>query len=42
MERKQKELINNLNQTISKELKKPNGGNKKLIDALQKILDKAS
>jgi len=25
MERKQKELINNLNQTISKELKKPNG-----------------
>ena len=26
----------------AKELKKPNGGNKKLIDTLQKILDKAS
>ncbi len=37
-----KQLINNLKQTISKELKKPNGGNKKLIDTLQKILDKAS
>ena len=42
MARKQKELINNLNQTLSKELNKPNGGNKNLIDALQKILDKAS
>ena len=42
MTRKQKELINNISQTISKELKKPNGGNKKLIDTLQKILDKAS
>ena len=39
---KNKELINNLTQTISKELKRPNGGNKKLIDTLQKILDKAS
>jgi hypothetical protein len=37
---KNKELIKNLSQTISKELKKPNGGNKKLIDTLQKILDK--
>ena len=27
---------------IAKELKRPNGGNKKLIDTLQKILDKAS
>ena len=42
MARKQKELINNISQTISNELKKPNGGNKKLIDSLQKILDKAS
>ena len=40
--KKNKELIKNLSQTISKELKKPNGGNKKLIDTLQKILDKAS
>ena len=40
--RKNKELIKNLTQTISKELKRPNGGNKKLIDTLQKILDKAS
>lgn len=39
---KNKDLINNLSQTISKELKKPNGGNKKLIDTLQKILDKIS
>ena len=39
---KNKELRNNLTQTISKELKRPNGGNKKLIDTLQKILDKAS
>ena len=37
---KNKELIKNLSQTISKELKKHNGGNKKLIDTLQKILDK--
>ncbi len=41
MSTKNKELINNISQTISKELKKPNGGNKKLIDTLQKILDKA-
>ena len=41
-EMKNKELIKNISQTISKELKKPNGGNKKLIDTLQKILDKAS
>ena len=39
---KNKELIKNISQTISKELKKPNGGNKKLIDTLQKILDKVS
>ena len=39
---KNKDLINNLSQTISKELNKPYGGNKKLIDTLQKILDKAS
>ena len=39
---KNKDLKNNLSQTISKELKKPNGGNKKLIDTLQKILDKVS
>ena len=42
MAKKNKELIKNLSQTISKELKKPNGGNKKLTDTLQKILDKAS
>tara|TARA_Y100000768_G_scaffold37642_1_gene24623 strand:- start:60 stop:188 length:129 start_codon:yes stop_codon:yes gene_type:complete len=42
MKAKNKELINNLTQTISKELKRPNGGNKKLIDTLQKILEKAS
>ena len=42
MTTKNKELINNLTQTISKELKRPNGGNKKLIDTLKKILDKAS
>jgi len=42
MTKKNQELINNISQTISKELKKSNGGNKKLIDILQKILDKAS
>tara|TARA_X000001036_G_scaffold301896_1_gene281011 strand:+ start:304 stop:435 length:132 start_codon:yes stop_codon:yes gene_type:complete len=42
MKTKNKELINNLTQTISKELKRPNGGNKKLIGTLQKILDKVS
>ena len=41
MTAKNKELINNISQTIAKELKKANGGNKKLIDTLQKILDKA-
>ena len=39
---KNKDLKNNISQTIAKELKKANGGNKKLIDILQKILDKAS
>ena len=39
---KNKDLKNNISQTISKELKKPNVGNKKLIDTLQKILDKLS
>ena len=38
MKTKNKELINNISQTIAKELKKANGGNKKLIDILQKIL----
>ena len=42
MTAKNKEIIKNLTQTISKELKRPNGGNKKLIDTLQKILDKVS
>ena len=42
MTTKNKELINNLKQTISKELKKSNGGNKTLIDTLQKILDKVT
>tara|TARA_S200000501_G_scaffold339442_1_gene347054 strand:- start:373 stop:501 length:129 start_codon:yes stop_codon:yes gene_type:complete len=42
MGKKNKELINNITQTISKELKKSNGGNKKLVETLQKILDKAS
>ena len=41
-DKKKKELINNISQTISKELKKPNGGNKRLVDTLQKILDKAT
>ena len=40
MATKNKELVNNLSQTISKELRKSNGGNKKLIDTLQKVLDK--
>ena len=34
------ELINNLSQTISKESKKVNGKNTKLIEILQKKLDK--
>ena len=37
---KRKELINNLSQTILKESKKVSGSNKKLIETLQKILDK--
>ena len=40
MTSKRKELIKNLSQTISKESKKVNGSNKKLIETLQKILDK--
>ena len=42
MTAKRQELINNLTQTISKESKKVNGSNKKLIETLQKILDKAN
>ncbi len=37
---KTKELIKNLTQTISKEKKKINGKNQKLIEILQKKLDK--
>ena len=37
---KTKELIKNLTQTISKESKKVNGKNTKLIEILQKKLDK--
>ena len=37
---KTKELIKNLTQTISKESKKVNGKNQKLIEILQKKLDK--
>ncbi|MFL2603251.1 MAG: hypothetical protein ACJ0PE_07340 [Flavobacteriaceae bacterium] len=37
---KTKELIKNLTQTISKEAKKVNGKNEKLIEILQKKLDK--
>ena len=37
---KRKELIKNLTQTISKESKKVNGKNTKLIEILQKKLDK--
>ena len=40
MTAKTKELINNLSQTISKESKKVNGKNTKLIEILQKKLDK--
>jgi len=42
MKTKNKELKKNISQTIAKELKKANGGNKKLIDTLQKILGKAN
>ena len=38
---KRKEIIKNLSITISKESKKINGRNVKLIETLQKILDKA-
>ena len=38
---KRKEIIKNLSITISKESKKVNGRNIKLIETLQKILDKA-
>ena len=37
---KRKEIIKNLSITISKESKKVNGRNIKLIETLQKILDK--
>ena len=37
---KTNELIKNLTQTISKESKKVNGKNEKLIEILQKKLDK--
>ena len=37
---KRKEIIKNLSITISKESKKINGRNIKLIETLQKILDK--
>ena len=40
MTAKTKELINNLSQTISKESKKVNGKNTKLIEILEKKLDK--
>ena len=40
MTAKNKELIKNISQTIAKELKKDNRDNKKLIDTLQKILEK--
>ena len=39
---KQKEIIKNLSITISKESKKVNGRNIKLVETLQKILDKAN
>jgi len=38
---KRKEIIKNLSITISKESKKVNGRNIKLVETLQKILDKA-
>ena len=38
---KRKEIIKNLSITISKESKKVNGRNVKLVETLQKILDKA-
>ena len=42
MTSKKKEIIKNLSITISKESKKVNGRNIKLIETLQKILDKAN
>jgi hypothetical protein len=41
MTSKKKEIIKNLSITISKESKKVNGRNIKLVETLQKILDKA-
>ena len=38
---RRKEIIKNLSITISKESKKVNGRNIKLVETLQKILDKA-
>ena len=38
---KRKEIIKNLSITIAKESKKVNGRNIKLVETLQKILDKA-
>ena len=40
MATKKQELIRNLTQTISKESKKNSGGNKELVEKLQKLLDK--
>tara|TARA_B100000886_G_C20021998_1_gene326258 strand:- start:44 stop:196 length:153 start_codon:yes stop_codon:yes gene_type:complete len=37
---KKRELIRNLTQTISKESKRVNNGDKQLIEKLKKILDK--
>ena len=42
MTSKKKEIIKNLSITISKESKKVNGRNIKLIETLQKILDKVN
>tara|TARA_B100001175_G_scaffold46889_1_gene36222 strand:- start:28 stop:180 length:153 start_codon:yes stop_codon:yes gene_type:complete len=42
MTSKKKEIIKNLSITISKESKKVNGRNIKLVETLQKILDKAN
>jgi|TARA_B100001093_G_scaffold33742_1_gene29209 hypothetical protein len=42
MTSKKKEIIKNLSITISKESKKVNGRNIKLLETLQKILDKAN
>jgi len=42
MTSKKKEIIKNLSITILKESKKVNGRNIKLVETLQKILDKAN